>query len=229
MAQETNLLMEVPKASRPRERLDQYGEKALATHELLAIVLRTGPKDSNVLQLSLRVLNEFEDLYSLKMASVEELMGIKGIGRTKAIEIKACVELGIRIANATQLKSGTITSTQSAGSLLQQEMRDLQQEHVVALYLNTKNEIIKKKTIFIGSLNSSVAHPREIFREAVRFAAARIILAHNHPSGNPEPSEADLVFTRRMVECGEMMGIEVLDHFIIGVNQYLSLKEFGIV
>lgn len=229
MAQETNLLMEVPKASRPRERLDQYGEKALATHELLAIVLRTGPKDSNVLQLSLRVLNEFEDLHSLKMASVEELMGIKGIGRTKAIEIKACVELGIRIANATQLKSGTITSTQSAGSLLQQEMRDLQQEHVVALYLNTKNEIIKKKTIFIGSLNSSVAHPREIFREAVRFAAARIILAHNHPSGNPEPSEADLVFTRRMVECGEMMGIEVLDHFIIGINQYLSLKEFGIV
>lgn len=229
MAQETSLLMEVPKASRPRERLDQYGEKALATHELLAILLRTGPKDSNVIQLSLRVLNEFEDLHSLKMASVEELMGIKGIGRIKAIEMKACVELGIRIANATQLKSGTITSTQSAGALLQQEMRDLQQEHVVALYLNTKNEIIKKKTIFIGSLNSSVAHPREIFREAVRFAAARIILAHNHPSGNPEPSEADLIFTRRMVECGEMMGIEILDHFIIGVNRYLSLKEFGIV
>lgn len=226
---ETTLVREVPLSSRPRERLEQYGEKALATHELLAILLRTGPRDSNVIQLSLRVMNHFEDLYSLKMASIEELMAIKGIGRTKAIEIKACIELGTRLAHASQLKSGTITSTQAAGGLLKKEMRDLQQEHVVALYLNTKNEIIKKKTIFIGSLNSSVAHPREIFREAVRYAAARIILAHNHPSGNPEPSEADLVFTRRMVECGEMMGIDLLDHFIIGSNKYISLKEYGVI
>lgn len=219
----------MPIASRPRERLESYGEKALATHELLAILLRTGPRDSNVVQLALQVMNHFEDLYSLKMATIEELHAINGIGRIKAIELKACIELGIRLAHASQLKSGTITSTQEAGTLLKAEMRDLQQEHVVALYLNTKNEIIKKKTIFIGSLNSSVAHPREIFREAVRFSAARIILAHNHPSGNPEPSEADLVFTRRMVECGEMMGIEVLDHFIVGNKKYLSLKEYGII
>lgn len=226
---ETTLVREVPKSSRPRERLEKYGEKALATHELLAIVLRTGPKDSNVIQLSLRILNHFEDLYSLKMASIEELMMIKGIGRIKAIEMKASIELGIRLANASQLKSGTITSTQAAGGLLRKEMRDLQQEHVIALYLNTKNEIIKKKTIFIGSLNSSIAHPREIFREAVRYSAARIIIAHNHPSGNPEPSEADLVFTRRMVECGEMMGIDLLDHFIIGSEAFLSLKEYGVI
>ncbi|WP_311198574.1 UPF0758 domain-containing protein [Jeotgalibaca sp. MA1X17-3] len=154
---ETTLVREVPKSSRPRERLEKYGEKSLATHELLAILLRTGPKDSNVIQLSLLILNHFEDLYSLKMASIEELMTIKGIGRTKAIEMKASIELGIRLANASQLKSGTITSTQAAGGLLRKEMRDLQQEHVIALYLNTKNEIIKKKTIFIGSLNSSVA------------------------------------------------------------------------
>lgn len=226
---ETTLVREVPISSRPRERLEQYGEKALATHELLAILLRTGPRGSNVIQLSLLIMNHFEDLYSLKMASIEELMEIKGIGRTKAIEIKASIELGIRLANASQLKSGTITSTQTAGGLLRKEMRDLQQEHVVALYLNTKNEIIKKKTIFIGSLNSSVAHPREIFREAVRYSAARIIIAHNHPSGNPEPSEADLVFTRRMVECGEMIGIDLLDHFIIGSNDFLSLKEYGVI
>ena len=227
--QETSLVREVPKASRPRERLDHYGEKALATHELLAILLRTGPKDSNVIQLALRVMNHFGDLHALKMATIEELMEINGIGRTKAIEMKACIELGDRFSQTTQLKSGTITSTQMAGALLKQEMRELQQEHVVALYLNTKNEIIKKKTIFVGSLNSSVAHPREIFREAVRYAAARIILAHNHPSGNPEPSEADLVFTRRMVECGEMMGIDLLDHFIIGDPTYVSLKEYGVI
>ena len=227
--QQTTLVREVPSSSRPRERLEQYGEKALATHELLAILLRTGTRGSNVIQLSLLILNQFEDLYSLKMASIEELMLIKGIGKIKATEIKACIELGTRLANASQLKSGTITSTQAAGALLKKEMRDLQQEHVVALYLNTKNEIIKKKTIFIGSLNSSVAHPREIFREAVRYSAARIIIAHNHPSGNPEPSEADLVFTRRMVECGEMMGIDLLDHFIIGSEKYLSLKEYGII
>ena len=113
--------------------------------------------------------------------------------------------------------------------MLQQEMRDLQQEHVIALYLNTKNEIIKKKTIFIGSLNSSVAHPREIFREAVRFSAARIIIGHNHPSGNPEPSEADLLFTRRMVESGQMIGIDLLDHFVVGSRSYVSLKEYGVI
>lgn len=227
--QQTTLINEVPKASRPRERLEQYGAHALATHELLAILLRTGPKDSNVMQLSLKVLNRFEDLYSLKMATVEELMQVKGIGRTKAIELKAVVELGSRLSSATQLKSGTITSTQTAGALLMQEMGDLQQEHVVAIYLNTKNEIIKKMTIFVGSLNSSVAHPREIFREAVRYAAARIIIAHNHPSGSPEPSEADLVFTRRMVDCGEMMGIDVLDHFIIGSTKFISLREYGVI
>lgn len=227
--QQTSLIKEVPKTSRPRERLEQYGPQALATHELLAILLRTGPKDSNVIQLALKIMNRFEDLYTLKMASVEELMEVRGIGKTKAIELKAAMELGSRLASATQLKSGTVTSTQNAGSFLLQEMRDLQQEHVVAVYLNTKNEIIKKATIFVGSLNSSVAHPREIFREAVRYAAARIIIAHNHPSGNPEPSEADLVFTRRMVDCGEMMGIELLDHFIIGDHTYISLREYGVI
>lgn len=227
--QKKNLLNEMPVTSRPRERLEKYGEKALATHELLAILLRTGPRESNVVQLALCLLMEFEDLYALKMATLEELNAVKGIGKVKAIEIKACIELGLRIAQATQLKDGTITSTKEAGTLFMAEMRDLQQEHVVALYLNTKNEIIKKKTIFIGSLNSSVAHPREIFREAVRFSAARIILAHNHPSGNPDPSEADLVFTKRMVECGDMMGIELLDHFIIGNKTYLSLKEYGVI
>ncbi|WP_034550686.1 RadC family protein [Carnobacterium funditum] len=224
----TSLVKEVPVFSRPRERLENYGEKALANHELLAILLRTGTKDSNVMVLAMKVLNTFENLYFLKTASIEELMGITGIGKIKATEIRAAIELGIRISQASQLKIGQITSSRNAGEMLLNEMRDLQQEHVIVMYLNTKNEIIKKETVFIGGLNSSVAHPREIFRGAVRFSAARIIIGHNHPSGNPEPSEADIMFTKRMASCGEMMGIELLDHIIVGQTYYISLKELGI-
>lgn len=224
----TNLVSEVPVFSRPRERLENYGEKALANHELLAILLRTGTKNSNVVGLAMTVLNRFENLNFLKTASIEELMEITGIGKIKAIEIRAAIELGLRISQASQLKIGQITSSRNAGEMLLSEMRDFQQEHVIVLYLNTKNEIIKKETVFIGGLNSSVAHPREIFRGAVRFSAARIIIGHNHPSGNPEPSEADLMFTKRMASCGELMGIEMLDHIIVGEAHYISLKELGI-
>ena len=154
-------------------------------------------------------------------------MQINGIGRTKAIELKAAMELGVRLSNAAQMKLGKITSSKMAGQWIVQELKDAYQEHLVALYLNTKNEIIKKKMIFIGGLNSAVAHPREIFREAVRFSAARVIIGHNHPSGNPEPSQADIDFTRRLMECGELMGIELLDHFVVGGEEYISLKEIG--
>src|SRR5690625_2138508 len=156
-------------------------------------------------------------------------MKISGIGRIKGIEILAAIEFGRRISNASQVKEGTVMSSSWVGNYIVKDMSNLTQENVVALYLNTKNEIIKKETIFIGSLNSAVAHPREIFKGAVRYSAARIIIAHNHPSGNTEPSEADLSFTRRMVDAGELMGIEVLDHFIIGEKDYLSLREHGLM
>ena len=201
--QERSLVLEVPKYSRPRERLEEYGEKALGTHELLAILLRTGSKDNNVLAVAMELLNNFGDLHQLKLASLEELREIKGIGH--------------------------ITSSQMVGDLLFTEMKDLPQEHVVALYLNTKNHLIKKETIFVGGLNSSIAHPREIFRGAVRISAARIILGHNHPSGNPEPSQADISFTKRIIECGELMGIDLLDHIVVGEKGYISLKETGII
>lgn len=225
----TNLIHEVPVHSRPRERLEKYGEKALANHELLAILLRTGTKGSHVISLAMSVLNAFEDLYYLKTATLEELMSISGIGLTKAIELRAAIELGGRITQASQIKTGQVTSSKQAGEMLLKEMSGLQQEHVIALYLNTKNEIIKKETIFIGGLNSSIAHPREIFKGAVRYSAARLIVGHNHPSGNPEPSEADVQFTRRVSECGELMGIDLLDHIIIGQKEYISLKEQGAI
>lgn len=219
--------VDVPEQSRPRERMEEYGPAALANHELLAILLRTGTKDQNVLQLSMQILSHFDDLYMFKNASLEELMLIPGIGRAKAIELLASIELGIRMAKTTVLKEGAITSSQFVGKLLMEELGGLQQELVVALFLNTKNEIIKKETIFKGSLNSSVAHPREIFKAAIKYSSARIIIAHNHPSGNPEPSEADLAFTKRMCEAGKIVGIELLDHFIIGEDHYVSLKEYG--
>ncbi|GEQ33944.1 DNA repair protein RadC [Marinilactibacillus psychrotolerans] len=225
----TQKFSDVPEQSRPRERLTEYGAKALANHELLAILLRTGTREMNVLQLSMKVLSEFDNLFMLRHVTVEELVSIEGIGNAKAIEMIAAIEFGNRVARASQIKEGTVTSSSFVGTLLQEELGGLQQEHVMALYLNTKNEIIKKEIVFKGSLNSSVAHPREIYRGAVKYAAARIIIAHNHPSGNPEPSEADLSFTKRMTKAGEMIGIELLDHIIIGENTYVSLKEYGII
>lgn len=229
MKEYQNQLLEIPLEAMPRERLEQYGAKNLATHELLAILLRTGSKELNVIQLATVVLNTFDDLYSLKMATVEELMKINGIGRIKAIELKAAMELGIRLSTSRQLKLGKLNSVQLAGEYIALELKDSYQEQLMALFLNTKNEIIKQKIIFRGGLNHAVAHPREIFREAVRSSAARIIIGHNHPSGNLEPSQADIEFTKRMVECGELMGIELLDHFIVAEARYLSLKEEGMM
>lgn len=220
-----SFIREVPKESQPRERLMAFGEKALSNHELLAILFRTGTRQTNVMNLAIQFLNHFGGLNELKHASIDAFMEINGIGPTKAIELKAAIELGYRVATSAVPKYGHIVSTRTAGEWLLQEMSDLHQEHLVVLFLNTKNEIIRKKTIFIGTVNSSVAHPREIFKEAVKYPTARIIIAHNHPSGDTEPSPADIHFTKRMIACGELMGIDVLDHLIIGQGEYRSLHE----
>lgn len=210
---------------KPRERCEKHGVEALSYQELLAIVLRTGSKDKNVLELSREVLLNFDNLFELKKASLEELKEIDGIGPVKAIELQAAIELGRRLTIDERKKSEPIISSVELGEQLILEMKDLEQEHLVVMYLNTKNEVLKRQTIFIGSLNQSVAHPREIFKVAVKCSTARIIIAHNHPSGNPEPSEQDITFTKRIVDCGKLMGIEVLDHLVIGENSYVSLKE----
>lgn len=224
-----NLISEMPESNRPRERLIRHGEAALSDQELLAIILRTGSKDKNVMHLALQFLNHFGSLYELKVASLEELQEIKGIGPIKALEIRAVIEFGTRLAKANQVKLGKVTSSMEIGQMMIEELKDLRQEHLMALYLNTKNEMIKKETLFIGSLNQSIAHPREIFRSAVKYSAARIILVHNHPSGDTYPSENDIGFTKRVVECGELMGIELLDHLIIGHQSYCSLKEIHVI
>ncbi|WP_265455679.1 RadC family protein [Enterococcus sp. HY326] len=221
------LLREMPADSLPRERLLNFGEKALSDQELLAIVLRTGYASQNVMELAGALLQHFSSLYEIKQASLQELKTVKGIGQIKALELKAVLELGWRIQQAQQPKIGRVTSSYDLAQQLILQQKDWHQEHLRALYLNTKNEIIVKKTIFIGSLNQSIAHPREIFRFGVRCSAARILITHNHPSGNPTPSSNDLDFTARLIKCGEMLGIELLDHIITGEKSYISLREEG--
>lgn len=212
---------------RPRERLVRQGAQSLSNQELIAILLRTGTKEESVLALANRVLNYFEKLHELKRATIEEIISIKGIGEAKAVQLLAAVELGRRLAQKQVESRFTIRSPQDAATFLMPDMSSLQQEHFVALFLNVKNQVLHKQTIFIGSLNSSIVHPREIFREAVKRSTASIICAHNHPSGNPTPSPEDIEVTKRLQEAGYIIGIEVIDHVIIGDHQFISLKEKG--
>jgi len=223
----TLMIRDVNIEDRPRERLLRQGAESLSNQELLAILLRTGTKEESVLVLANRVLNVFERLHHLKHATIEEMMAIKGIGEVKAIQLMAAVELGRRLAQKHNDEKFTIRSPQDAATYLMPDMTSLNQEHFVVLFLNIKNQIIHKQTIFIGSLNASIVHPREIFREAVKRSAASIICAHNHPSGVPTPSMEDIEVTKRIVEAGYIIGIELIDHVIIGDHQYISLKEKG--
>jgi len=223
----TLMIRDVNREDRPRERLLRQGAESLSNQELLAILLRTGTKEESVLVLANRVLNVFERLHHLKHATIEEMMAIKGIGEVKAIQLIAAIELGRRLAQKHNDEKFTIRSPQDAATYLMPDMTSLNQEHFVVLFLNIKNQIIHKQTIFIGSLNASIVHPREIYREAVKRSAASIICAHNHPSGVPTPSTEDIEVTKRIVEAGYIIGIELIDHVIIGDHQYISLKEKG--
>lgn len=221
------MIRDVPKEERPRERFRKYGPESLSNQDLLAILLRTGTKNESVIQLSQRLLIHFEGLRMLKDATLEELTKIKGVGEAKAIQLLAAVELGRRISNITQDERYVIRTPQDGANYLMEEMRFLTQEHFVCLYLNTKNQVLHKQTVFIGSLNASIVHPREVFKEALRRSAASIICLHNHPSGDPSPSREDIEVTRRLAECGKIIGIEMLDHIIIGDKKYVSMKEKG--
>jgi DNA repair protein RadC len=221
------MLRDVPQNDRPRERFIQNGPQSVSNQELLAILLGTGTKEESVLQLANRLLVYFEGLRMLKDTSLEELMAVKGIGKAKAVQLLASVELGRRIHNLTFEDRYVIRSPEDGAKYVMEELRFLSQEHFVCLYLNTKNQVMHKQTVFIGSLNASIVHPREVFKEALRRSAASLICVHNHPSGDPTPSREDIEVTRRLVECGQMLGIEVLDHLIIGEKKYVSLKEKG--
>nr|WP_156324585.1 DNA repair protein RadC [Bacillus sp. FJAT-27245] len=221
------MIRDYPQEERPRERFIAGGPASLSNHELIALLLRTGTKEESVLQLSNRLLSHFEGLRLLKAASLEEITAIKGIGTAKAILLMAALELGSRVANLANNDRYVIRSPEDGANYVMNEMRFLSQEHFVCLYLNTKNQVLHKQTIFIGSLNASIVHPREVFKEAFRRSAASIICLHNHPSGDPTPSREDIEVTKRLSECGKIIGIDLLDHLIIGENKFVSLKEKG--
>ena len=222
-------IRDYPEEERPRERLLNEGPDKLSNQELFAILLRTGTKKESVLELSQKLLKQFEGIRMLKDASVEEITMISGIGKSKAVQILAALELGKRMNRLTYDDRYVIRSPQDGANYVMEEMRFLSQEHFVCLYLNTKNQVLHKQTVFIGSLNASIVHPREVFKEAFKRSAASLICFHNHPSGDPSPSREDIEVTKRLTECGKILGIELLDHLIIGEQKFVSLKEKGYV
>jgi DNA repair protein RadC len=222
-------IRDFPLNERPRERMLKEGANVLSNQELLAILLRSGTKDEPVLQLAQRVIQQFEGLNLLKDATIDELISVKGIGNAKAVEILASLELGKRVSRLQIDERYIIRSPDDGAKYVMDEMRFLSQEHFVCIYLNTKNQVLHKQTVFIGSLNASIVHPREVFKEAMKRSAASIICFHNHPSGDPNPSREDIEVTQRLSECGKIIGIDLLDHIIIGDQKFVSLKEKGYV
>ncbi len=221
------MIQSIQALEQPRERLCRVGARQLSNQELLAILLRTGVKEQSATQLASQLLSKFSHVTEMKDAVIEELTQVNGIGKVKAIELLAALEFGRRVYDRQVLNLTTIRSPEDAADFLMSDLSSLKQEHFVVLYLNVKNQIIHRQTVFIGSLTASIVHPREIFREAVKRSTASIICAHNHPSGNPSPSPEDIEVTKRIKKAGHILGIELLDHVIIGDEQFISLKEKG--
>ncbi|MHB9144081.1 MAG: RadC family protein [Symbiobacteriia bacterium] len=224
----------LPPGERPRERLASLGASALSEAELLALLLGTGTRRETAIDLAQRLLelgldqkDAVRSLQYLVLAPLEEIAAIPGIGEAKAARIKAALELSQRLAGARAVRP-LIRRPEDAAQLCMASMRHLDREHFRVLLLDTKHRVLGDEQVSIGHLNASLVHPRELFKGAIRRSAAAIILVHNHPSGDPTPSSEDLDVTGRLAAAGKILGIEVLDHIIIGDNQYASFKERGL-
>lgn len=219
----------LPETMRPREKLLRSSESSLTDDELLAILIKEGTAGISALELARKILADHHgNLRFLREASIEELTSQPGIGPAKAALIKAAVELGRRISLDVQQKL-VIKSPDDVKHMLMEDMRYFDREHFRVLYLDRKGGLIFVEDVSIGSLHSAIVHPREVFKTAVKRSAASIILVHNHPSGDPTPSNEDIDITRRLIEAGNVLGIEVLDHVIIGEGRYCSLKSKGLI
>ncbi|RIL33393.1 JAB domain-containing protein, partial [Staphylococcus equorum] len=201
---------------KPRERLLSHGASHLSHAELLAILINTGRKGSSSIDIANELLKSVDNLKELKMLSISDLNKIKGVGLYKALILKAAFELGERMHSGSVDDKIQISSPKDVADFMMGKMEHLTQEKFIALFLNSKNVIIKQKTIFVGTLNSSIVHPREIFSEAIKCASNAIIVLHNHPSGDVTPSNEDIKTTERLKKCGQVLGIDLLDHIIIG-------------
>jgi DNA repair protein RadC len=217
-------IRDLPLHERPRERLISSGPGALSEAELLAIILRTGTSNENVVELSKRILRDYT-LAELSLLGFNEVQKFRGISTVKACQILSCAELARRINSFSRAPLTQINSSKDVFNLLSPELRFLRKESFIGLYLDTRNALIKKETISLGSLNTSVVHPREIFSSAIRESANSVIIVHNHPSGNPEPSKEDIDITRILVRAGQLIGIPIIDHVIIGDSSYFSLAD----
>lgn len=221
-------IKDLPAQERPRERLARAGEAALSTTELLAIILRTGVGGESALAMARRLLSTYDGLPGLARASFAELRAERGLGNAKTAQLKAALELGRRMLLATPEERLIIRSPSDVAQLLMAEMAHLEQEHFRVLYLDTRNRLLGSETVYIGSLNASHVRVAEIFRDAIKRNCAAVIVAHNHPSGDPSPSREDVAVTRQLAAAGDLLSIELLDHLVIGQQRFVSLRERGL-
>jgi len=219
---------DLPRSERPRERLQKFGPEALSAQELIALILGRGCANESVMTTAQRLLSTFGDIKRLSEASLEELRSVRGIGPAKASQIKAAFQLAKRGDEDVRDKI-SVSNPGDVIKLVRPQLKDKKQEHFLALSLNARNCLIKISDISTGTVNASLVHPREVFREAISASAVSLVLVHNHPSGDPQPSEDDIKITRRLIEAGKIMGLEILDHIIIADKNFCSLKEKGIL
>ena len=220
---------DLPVSERPRERLQRFGVEALSAQEILSLILGRGIAGESVTVTAQRLLSQFGNLKGIASASVEELAQVRGIGPAKASQIKAAFELANRLEGYPEPgKKPLVRTPDEAVSLVRGRLKGKKKEHFLVLLLDTRGQVTKISEVSVGTLDSSIVHPREVFKEAISASAASVIFVHNHPSGDPEPSEDDIKLTERMVEVGKVMGIDILDHIIIGDKKHSSLKGKGL-
>ncbi|MCP4643478.1 MAG: JAB domain-containing protein [bacterium] len=228
-ARYTTGVREMPPEDRPRERLARLGAEALRDAELIAVLFRTGTRKLGAVALAERALQHFGDLRGLSRASVDELQQVSGLGLAKAVEIKAAIELGLRLAEHSHTDRMRISSAEDVSRLLMIRFKECENEQFKSLLLNTKNEVLRIVDVSQGGLDATPALPRDVFRQAVRDAASAVIVCHNHPSGDPDPSRDDITLTKRLAEAAALLGVRFLDHVIFGDGRYVSLQERGMM